>query len=71
MNLYLVRGTVERRKYEIEGVERFEDIRLVKAVSEEKAAAKWSDYWNCDRGTVYYDSYYASALNATVTGVLE
>ena len=71
MNLYLVRGEVERSKYMDDKKEWFKDIRLVKANSEEDARNKWTDYWNCDRGTMYVDTYYARGWEATVSGVLE
>jgi len=72
MNLYLVRGNVERRMYDddLRRAITFEDIRLVKADSEEAASEKWAQYWN-DKGSLYYDFYLASAYKAEVSGVLE
>ena len=55
MNFYLVKGRVDKTKYEGEKTS-FEDIRLVKANSIEEAKQKYEAYWEAQ--TVKYDHYY-------------
>lgn len=64
MNIYLVKGRVEKTEYEGEK-EFFEEIRLVKANSMEEAEQKYEAYWEAQ--TVLYGHYYSAYGTAMET----
>ena len=64
MNIYLVKGRVEKTEYEGEKTS-FEDIRLVKANSVEEAEQKYEAYW--DARSVEYGHYYSAYGTAMET----
>lgn len=68
MELFLVKGIIESRRYMNDHDEREEDIRLVRAIDEEAAKDKYKKFWD-DKSEAYFISYYAKVVS--VTGVIE
>ncbi len=56
MKIFLVRGNVERSRYMHDRPEKFDDFRLVYALSDFEAIDKWQAYWE-DKSSPY-DVYY-------------
>jgi hypothetical protein len=63
MKIFLVRGNVERSRYMHDKSEKFEDFRLVYALSEYEAEDKWKWYWE-DKSSPYDVHYSANCFGA-------
>lgn len=64
MNLYLVKGTVETRRYMSDSVSIKEVIRLVRASSDYEAEGKFMDHWAA-KNDPYSISYWAQVLDCS------
>lgn len=67
-NIFLVRANVSRRRYMEDKDKTFDDIRLVKAASEDVAVEKYYKYWE-DKNSAYDVSYYVRIED--ISGMIE